>query len=508
MPTQSASAVLADDTARELAPENAQSSGVDVSGIDLPGMADLARRPDGSVPGPVVAAFLSSIDPADLESDAQVLDAVQLTDRLKSWADALHLTAVAEFVRRPDIWPVPEPAAAKAGRRPLGRVARAFPGDEIAARLGVTCRAGDNRIAMACALVGRLPQTLAALRAGHLDFPRAMAMSDETVGCDDEHAAAVESAVLERGRRATPGRFGQAVRRAVLTADPEAARQRAQRARDELDVQTSPRDTDTATLQAHMQADDAAAVRSVLDAAATTMARREGETRTRGQLRAAALAAPFWAALSSGELVTPDGPLTLTNSHGQAPAVELLLTVGSPEGCGVPAASPEGLETGAEAADSLPSGRAVKPVAQATLQGYGPITPELARALESRVRPGRRAVVHVISPVTADEAEQIAQDWPVEPGYRPSAALVRHIIARDVTCPFPVCSRAAARADLDHTRPWPGGPTHPRNLSPPCRRHHRMKQHPAVQLEQPRPGQFVWTLPTGHTYSREPADPG
>ena len=53
--------------------------------------------------------------------------------------------------------------------------------------------------------------------------------------------------------------------------------------------------------------------------------------------------------------------------------------------------------------------------------------------------------------------------------YRPSAALDRAVRARDVTCRFPGCRRAAdsAGTDLDHTIPWPPAPP-PRPTSPSC----------------------------------------
>ena len=72
---------------------------------------------------------------------------------------------------------------------------------------------------------------------------------------------------------------------------------------------------------------------------------------------------------------------------------------------------------------------------------------------------------------------------------------------------FPGCGRRAIHTDLDHTTPWPTGPTAHHNLGALCRRHHRLKQSPHVHLTQPSPGHFHWTLPTGHTYDIAPPDP-
>jgi hypothetical protein len=57
------------------------------------------------------------------------------------------------------------------------------------------------------------------------------------------------------------------------------------------------------------------------------------------------------------------------------------------------------------------------------------------------------------------------------------------------------------RCDEDHTVPYgEGGRTCECNLAPLCRRHHQAKQAPGWKLEQPRPGQMVWTTPAGRKY--------
>lgn len=63
------------------------------------------------------------------------------------------------------------------------------------------------------------------------------------------------------------------------------------------------------------------------------------------------------------------------------------------------------------------------------------------------------------------------KDAAPEPRYRPSAALADFIRCRDLTCRFPDCDRPAEHADIDHTVPWPLGPTHTSNLKLLCRIH-------------------------------------
>jgi len=91
--------------------------------------------------------------------------------------------------------------------------------------------------------------------------------------------------------------------------------------------------------------------------------------------------------------------------------------------------------------------------------------------------------------------------------YRPSRAL-RHLVnARNARCTAPGCGQAAARCDLDHTKPWhQGGITCPCDLAPLCRHHHRCKQAEGWWLEQPEPGVLVWRVPSGRTYATAPTE--
>ncbi|MGV0795299.1 DUF222 domain-containing protein, partial [Mycolicibacterium sp. XJ1819] len=62
-----------------------------------------------------------------------------------------------------------------------------------------------------------------------------------------------------------------------------------------------------------------------------------------------------------------------------------------------------------------------------------------------------------------------------DPSYRPSAATAEFIRWRDLTCRWPGCDTPAAKSDIDHTVPWPHGPTHPSNTKLYCRSHHLIK---------------------------------
>jgi len=93
-------------------------------------------------------------------------------------------------------------------------------------------------------------------------------------------------------------------------------------------------------------------------------------------------------------------------------------------------------------------------------------------------------------------------------GRFPTHQLGFAVQARDGTCVMPTCNSPAIQCDLDHTNPHPQGPTAATNLGPIDRRHHNGKTAGILQVRQPRPGEFEWTTPTGHRYTKkaEPFD--
>jgi hypothetical protein len=83
----------------------------------------------------------------------------------------------------------------------------------------------------------------------------------------------------------------------------------------------------------------------------------------------------------------------------------------------------------------------------------------------------------------------------------------RQVLLRDTYEVFPYSSRTPRAADLDHTVPYrPGGKRQTRasNLGPLSRKPHRAKTHAGWRLEQPAPGIFWWTTPTGQRYRVSP----
>jgi hypothetical protein len=95
-------------------------------------------------------------------------------------------------------------------------------------------------------------------------------------------------------------------------------------------------------------------------------------------------------------------------------------------------------------------------------------------------------------------------DAPPEPRYVPSRQLADFVRCRDMTCRFPGCDEPAYRCDLDHTIPYPVGPTCASNLTCLCRKHHLLKTFWGWLDRQLPDGTVIWTAPSGQTYTTRP----
>jgi hypothetical protein len=109
-------------------------------------------------------------------------------------------------------------------------------------------RFSASRVLALTLALDRLPLTRAALAAGAIDERRAAVIADELIGLDDEHAAAVEASIIGAAPGQTTGELRPAVRRAVIAADPAAARRRKEQALKGARVEASSEPSGTATL--------------------------------------------------------------------------------------------------------------------------------------------------------------------------------------------------------------------------------------------------------------------
>ncbi len=114
---------------------------------------------------------------------------------------------------------------------------------------------------------------------------------------------------------------------------------------------------------------------------------------------------------------------------------------------------------------------------------------------------GQPALLVAIDPIAIDECDHRFQAKGHDPGVK-----LRHLSQiRHALCTGPMCRRPSVRADFEHNTPYDqGGMSCLCNGGPKCRHEHRLKQHPRWTVEQPTPGTFRWTTPSGRQYTTEP----
>jgi hypothetical protein len=230
-------------------------------------------------PGPVLAGLAGDAWTAGLGrlSDDELIGVLRAARRLASWSAAMELAAVTDLATRREAESAGEGSCA-----PGEHI-----GDEIAAALTLTARAADVLLDLATAL-RRLPATMAALAAGRIDRYRATVIAEELAGLGDEHAAVVEQQVLDHAPDQTTGQLRAAARRAVLAADPAAARERKERAARDARVERWDEHAGTAALAGRdLPPADVLAADHNLSALAGSL-RRAGVSGTMDQLRARA----------------------------------------------------------------------------------------------------------------------------------------------------------------------------------------------------------------------------
>ena len=412
--------------------------------------------------------MLSAVAPSAIDDDGDLLETIAGWDRLISWAHAKQAAAIGEFARRPwSVGQTNDEARAKYGK--LGSATREFVDDELSARLCISSSSAGYKLGLALPLAAGFTATAAALEAGAIDVQKARVIVDGCSSLDPATAVEVEARALQRAGDQTSPRLKQTVRRLAISADPVAAQRRCAKAKLERGVWLNPLDDGMAELSAVLEAAEAVTIYNVLTATARAAKKAGEEPRTMAQLRADFIAAPFIDAVETGKLAGAS-PGTLATHDGNRGQLQLI----------VPA--------------SVILGISNEP---GELVGYGPITAEVAREI-ARDCTWRRVVTDPI------DGTMIAVDTDT---YRPPAALVRHIETRDGTCRFRGCTRPSTRCHIDHSVAHPVGRTCHDNLGPFCEHHHIFKHAldgAYAHLKQPKPGVFVWTMPTGHSYTVTP----
>jgi uncharacterized protein DUF222 len=443
-------------------------------------------------------------------SDAQLIDAMVGFERLTAWAEARQARILAEFARRrpgddPTLVATDKPCAMSK-----------FAPDEVGLALKLARMTAKARLGRSVQLEGVLPETLALWQQGRLDERRVAAICDATHYLTAGKARAVQRRVLERAPEQTVGQLKAALKRAVISVDPEGAAERYRAAHRERRVSISEEQDGMASLWALMSAPDAQASFQWLTRLALGCGRDDPRTM---DARRSDLAA----GLLSGRL-TNAAPDTDTSADADADAdtdVDTDVdtdTADDSESAGAPAGGPSDPGgSGSPGSGSPGSGSAPRPVnpgkplvqvvmpfstllgadnQPCELVGHGPITADQAREIATDAAL-RRLVYDPLSGTVLDYGRTT---------YRPPAGLADFVRARDVYCRGPICRRRALDSHLDHIEPYPHGPTNDKNLHGCCGHEHRMKHAPGWAVRALPDGRIQWITPTGHRYHSRPYD--
>lgn len=373
---------------------------------------------------------------------------------------------------------------------------------EVSAALGITHGRASGEMHLSQTLRHRLPDVAALFMAGRLSHRVCQAISWRTdLVTDREALARIDGAVARAAVTWGPlsdHKLEQAIDVWVDRFDPGALRRTRASARSR-DLHIGSRDDGdgTTSVWGRLYSTDAAAV----DRKLTQMAHGvcEDDPRTIAQRRADALGA---LATGSDRLAcrcgSPECPAADDDGRGSNVVIHVLAEAdalaaepdpamsGSPESPSVTADM-----TLAEALAPSPEPAPTAAPATAVVAGRSGIVPP--PLLAELIRSGAR-VRHVRRPGEKPE-----------PGYRPSTALDEFVRLRDLTCRFPNCDVPAEVCDIDHTIPWPWGPTHASNLKAVCRKHHLLKTFWHGWSDQQLPdGAVVWTSPAGRRYVTHP----
>ena len=391
----------------------------------------------------------------DTLSDAGVVDVITEAARAQNVQCARELAAIGELYAR------------RAPADDDQRCSWAADGHdnvvaEVAAALRISRGRAAARLQYAIALRDRLPRVAKVFARGDIDFRLIAAVVYRTDLVEDPELLAKLDTTLARyapsWMRLSAPKLIARIDSWVAEFDPAGTRLPGNRTQDRY-VEFLPAGPGLAGFYAQLHATDGDALDRTLDALAATVCR--ADPRTKNQRRADALGA-----LAAGL----QGPRCLC---------------GGPE---CPAAQrPAGARVVLHVLAEQPALTGDSPV-PGYLAGFGPLPAPVLRELAGSV---------TIKPLTLPPDH-------AEPGYRPSAALAQFIRFRDLTCRFPDCDQPAEVCDIDHSVPFPVGPTHASNLKLLCRHHHLLKTFWSWRDQQLADGTVIWTAPTGHTYTTKP----
>jgi Domain of unknown function (DUF222) len=233
---------------------------------------------DAMPPGPPLARLASgaTADGCSPLGESELIGVLCAWQRLTSWAQAGQAAAVIALADR----------RARQSRELDNPHLREHVGDEIAAALRLTGRSSGRLLDVASAL-SRLPEVLAALQAGQIDWAKACLFADLLAGLSGDDAQAIARKLLAQAGGMTTGQLRAALARAVLEVDPDAAEQRRKAARKDTEVQVWHEPSGNAALAGRELSQTDVIHASVRLTAFARWLQQHGATGTLDQLRSA-----------------------------------------------------------------------------------------------------------------------------------------------------------------------------------------------------------------------------
>ncbi|WP_457146346.1 HNH endonuclease signature motif containing protein [Mycobacterium sp. URHB0021] len=347
---------------------------------------------------------------------------------------------------------------------------RTDPHDEVAAEVSAALKISRGRAAgqihYARVLRDRLPEVAKVFAGGVIDFRMVLTIINRTENVEDDEVIARLDAALaahaSRWMRMSGPKLQDRVDLWVTKFDPAAVRVPS-KIGDNRYVEVGETTMRMAGIWANIHAPDAAAFDKRLDALAASVC--DNDPRTKEQRRADAC----------GALGRLEERLACQCGAADCPAVAEHKAVADAV-----------IHVLAEQATL--DGTSDQP---GYLPGFGILPAESVREVAK----------------SAKLQQVVLPNGDAEPRYRPSAGLADFIRWRDLTCRWPGCDKPAERCDIDHTVPYPAGPTHASGLKLYCRTDHLIKTFfsgPGGWKDQQLPdGTVIFTSPSGHTYATE-----
>jgi len=402
---------------------------------------NLAEGLETMEPGPVLAAFLSSIDVNSLSGQDQIRY-VQATRRMASHYQAQMYDGMAAVTTTMETMD---------GDVELGVEAAEA---EIRLALRLTRRAASSEMALADTLKRRLPAMWARLAAGDIDIRRAYVIAKTTDHLPTDQARQVVDNILDRAPQLTTGQLGALIRKTCLETNPDEAQERYEHATDHRRLVLEPSVDGTAHLIGmDLPPDRATAAADRINTLAKKL-RTSEESRTMDQLRA-----DVFIDLLLG-----------TSGKGRVKKAVVDIRVDLTTLAGL---------------NNQPG----------ELGGYGPVIADIARQVaEDQTDQSWRYTI--TDPETG---------LPVDGGIlrrRPNPRQRRITETLYPVCITPTCRHKATDSDIDHRKAHAdGGPTSVTNSGPLCRHDHRLKHALGWTYKPIAGGDHLWTTKLGLTYT-------